>query len=177
MLQGVAQRLAEVTAPYGFSARLGGDEFTVIVEHAAGPDAVHTAGEALVRAFQSPLDVDGRALVLSISVGAACYPAHGSDAETLLRAADAALFRAKALGRSQLNVYTPELLAAAATRFSTEQGLRRALDRNELELVYQPEVDARTLEVGLAEACCAGACRTAGWSHRRSSWPSQRSPD
>jgi len=152
VLQAVAHRLAEVTAPYGFSARLGGDEFTVIVEHAAGPDGVHTAGDALVRAFQSPLDVDGRALVLSISVGAACYPAHGSDAEALLRAADAALFRAKALGRSQLNVYTPDLLAAAATRFSTEQGLRRALDRDELELVYQPEVDAQSLEVGLAEA-------------------------
>jgi diguanylate cyclase (GGDEF)-like protein len=152
VLQGVAHRLAEVTAPYGFSARLGGDEFTVVVERAAGPNAIQTAGESLVRAFQSPLEVDGRALVLSISVGAACYPTHGSDAEALLRAADAALFRAKALGRSQLHVYTPDLLAAAANRFSIEQGLRRALERDELELVYQPEVDVNSLEVGLAEA-------------------------
>jgi EAL domain-containing protein (putative c-di-GMP-specific phosphodiesterase class I) len=89
---------------------------------------------------------------MSISVGVSYYPTHAEDAESLLRAADAALFRAKALGRSQLSVFTPDLLAAATSRFSTEQGLRRAVERGELELVFQPEVHVQTLEVGLAEA-------------------------
>jgi diguanylate cyclase (GGDEF)-like protein len=152
VLQGVAHRLEEVAAPFGFSARLGGDEFTVIVERADGIDQICEAGRALERAFQQPLVIDGRDLLMSISIGVSYYPMHAEDTESLLRAADAALFRAKALGRSQLSVFTPDLLAAATSRFSTEQGLRRAVERGELELVFQPEVHVQTLEVGLAEA-------------------------
>jgi len=70
----------------------------------------------------------------------------------LLRAADAALFRAKALGRSQLTVFSPDLLEAAASRFTTEQGLRRAIERGEFELVFQPEVHTAGLDVRLVEA-------------------------
>ena len=69
-----------------------------------------------------------------------------------MKAADVALFRAKALGRSQLSMFTPELLEAAAAKFSTEQGLRRAIERGEFELVFQPEVNAQTLETSLVEA-------------------------
>jgi EAL domain-containing protein (putative c-di-GMP-specific phosphodiesterase class I) len=105
-----------------------------------------------VHAFQQPVAVDGRDLMISISVGAGLYPDHGRDAEALLRAADAALFRAKALGRSQLSVFSPALLEAASAKFSTEQGLRYALERGEFELVFQPEVNARTLSTGLVEA-------------------------
>ncbi len=105
-----------------------------------------------MRAFQAPIAVDGRHLMISISVGASMYPDHGSDAEGLLRAADAALFRAKALGRSQLVVFSPALLEAASAKFTTEQGLRFALERDEFELVFQPEVDAATLKTRLVEA-------------------------
>jgi EAL domain-containing protein (putative c-di-GMP-specific phosphodiesterase class I) len=90
--------------------------------------------------------------MISISVGASVYPDHGRDAEALLRAADAALFRAKALGRSQLSVFSPALLDEASAKFSTEQGLRYALERGEFELVFQPEVDATTLSAGVVEA-------------------------
>jgi predicted signal transduction protein with EAL and GGDEF domain len=65
-------------------------------------------------------------------VGASIHPDHEQDAEALLKAADAALFRAKALGRSQLSVFTPELLEAAAAKFTTEQRLRRAIERGEV---------------------------------------------
>ncbi len=152
VLQSVAHRLEEVAAPYGFSARLGGDEFTVVVASADSVEQIRDAGLALERAFQQPLVVDGRDLLMSISIGVSYFPMHAEDAESLLRAADAALFRAKALGRSQLSVFTPDLLAAATSRFSTEQGLRRAVERGELELVFQPEVHVQTLEVGLVEA-------------------------
>jgi len=152
VLQAVAWRLAGATATHGHSARLGGDEFTVILQDVADLEGLQIAGQELVRAFQAPLEVDGRELLLSVSVGASCFPVHGEDADSLLRAADAALFRAKALGRSQVSVYTPDLLHAAATRFTTEQGLRIAVERGDFELVYQPEINALSLEVGLVEA-------------------------
>jgi len=115
-------------------------------------EGVSTIGWDLVRAFQQPVAVDGRDLMISISVGASLYPNHGSDAEALLRAADAALFRAKALGRSQLTVFSPALFEAASAKFSTEQGLRHALERGEFELMFQPVVNATTLTTALVEA-------------------------
>jgi EAL domain-containing protein (putative c-di-GMP-specific phosphodiesterase class I) len=91
-------------------------------------------------------------LIVSVSVGASIYPQHERDAEALLRAADAALFRAKAMGRSQLCVFSPELLQTAAAKFSTEQGLRRAIERGEFELLFQPEISTESLETVVVEA-------------------------
>ena len=152
MLSAIAARLLETTNAAGFAARLGGDEFTVVYDEVKNVEAVNSLGQDLVRAFQAPIEVDGRHLMISISVGASMYPEHGSDAEALLRAADAALFRAKALGRSQLVVFNPALLEAASEKFTIEQGLRYALERDEFELVFQPEVDALTLKTRLVEA-------------------------
>jgi diguanylate cyclase (GGDEF)-like protein len=152
VLSAIAERLRSRAGAAGFAARLGGDEFTIVCEGAVNLDGVSRIGWSLVHAFQQPVEVDGRDLMISISVGAGLYPDHGRDAEALLRAADAALFRAKALGRSQLSVFSPALLEAASAKFSTEQGLRYALERGEFELVFQPEVNARTLSTGLVEA-------------------------
>jgi EAL domain-containing protein (putative c-di-GMP-specific phosphodiesterase class I) len=87
-----------------------------------------------------------------VSVGASIYPDHEGSAEALMRAADSALFRAKAQGRSQLTLFSKDMFDAAEARFTTEQSLRRALERGEFELVYQPEVDAQTFEVKCVEA-------------------------
>lgn len=152
VLVAIAERLRETAGQRGFAARLGGDEFTVVCDSASDLEEVRNVGWDLVRAFQRSLRVDDRELMVSISVGASLYPVHETSADALLRAADTALFRAKALGRSQLTVFSADLLAAASARFTTEQGLRHALERGEFELVYQPEVDARTFTVGLVEA-------------------------
>jgi diguanylate cyclase (GGDEF)-like protein len=152
VLVSLGQRLQEVTRTFGFAARLGGDEFTVVLEDAESIDSIELSGQNVVQAFQKPLSVDGRELIVSISVGASVFPDHEVNAEALLKAADVALFRAKALGRGQLCMFTPELLEAAAAKFSTEQGLRRAIERGEFELVFQPEVHAQTLEISLVEA-------------------------
>ncbi len=152
VLVSLGQRLQEVTRAFGLAARLGGDEFTVVLEDAHSIDSIELAGQDVVQAFQKPLSVDGRELIVSISVGASIFPDHEVTAEALLKAADIALFRAKALGRAQLCMFTPELLEAAAAKFSTEQGLRRAIERGEFELVFQPEVHAQTLETSLVEA-------------------------
>lgn len=152
VLSAIAARLLATTSTAGFAARLGGDEFTIVCDGIEDVNAVNSLGLDLVRAFQAPLMVDGRHLMISISVGASIFPDHGRDAAALLRAADAALFRAKALGRSQLVVFDPALLEVASTKFAVEQGLRYALERNEFELVFQPEVDAATLKTHLVEA-------------------------
>jgi diguanylate cyclase (GGDEF)-like protein len=152
LLVAIAGRLHASCNGVGFAARLGGDEFTVVYESADHADMIRQAGLAIVQGFQLPLAVEGRDLIVSVSVGASIYPLHEREPDALLKAADAALFRAKALGRSQLSVFTPELLEAAAAKFSTEQGLRRAIERGEFELVFQPEVGAESLQTELVEA-------------------------
>jgi diguanylate cyclase (GGDEF)-like protein len=152
VLTGIARRLKETAQSFGFAGRLGGDEFTVVYEDAASVDVVEDAGRKLVGIFDQPLVIDGREVVVRASVGASVYPIHGSQAQDLLSAADAALFQAKALGRGQLAVFTPELLAVATRKFTIEQGLRRAIEHNEFELVFQPEVSLDSMEMVLVEA-------------------------
>ena len=152
VLQAVADRLRAVVRDIGFCARLGGDEFTVVVERVQPAGDIEHAADRLVQGFQDPLFVDGRELLMGLSLGASLFPVHGRDPEGLLRAADAALFHAKAQGRSRVRVFSPELLEAAAANFATEQGLRRAVERGEFELHFQPEVDLATGEAGVVEA-------------------------
>lgn len=152
VLQAVAQRLALLAAPSRFVGRLGGDEFTILDFQSESVEKITEHGTELVKAFQSPLLVEGRELLISMSVGVSLYPEHESSTEALLSAADAALFHAKRLGRNQLNVFRHELFKTASERFNTEQGLRRALERDEFQLVFQPEVNFARGGVKLMEA-------------------------
>ncbi len=122
VLIAIARRLDDAARRFGFAARLGGDEFTLVYTGAQSVEEIRAAGSELVRAFQTPLLIDNRELVIGVSIGISVFPDHASEPDALLRAADAALFRAKALGRSQLNVFTPDLLEAASAKFATEQG-------------------------------------------------------
>lgn len=152
VLRGIAQRLESATHSLGFAARLGGDEFTVVCDRAEKIEDIQALGESIIRAFQSPIEVDGRELIVGVSVGASVYPDHERSAEALLIAADTALFNAKALGRSRVSMFTPELLAGASTRFRIEQDLRRAIEREEFELFFQPELGIDNLQTHLVEA-------------------------
>ncbi|HEY5761449.1 MAG TPA: EAL domain-containing protein [Steroidobacter sp.] len=152
VLKGIAQRLHSAAQPIGFAARLGGDEFTVICENVNDLEQIRAASEHIIRAFQTPIDVDGRELIIGVSVGASIYPDHEQNAEALLVAADTALFHTKSLGRGRASMFTPELLAGASTKFRIEQDLRRAIERNEFELFFQPEVSIEDLQTQLVEA-------------------------
>jgi diguanylate cyclase (GGDEF)-like protein len=152
VLISVAQRLEETAKSFGFAARLGGDEFTIVHEQVDSPQAALLAAHRIVSAFERPLSVEGRSITVSVSVGTSFYPDHEHTAEALLSAADAALFRAKALGRNQAALFTRELLEAATRKFTTEQGIRRSLEHQEFELLFQPEVRLDSLRVGLVEA-------------------------
>lgn len=152
VLQAVGERLRQNTIfANSFSARLGGDEFTVVFEGLSATDAQRVSAAALEE-FQRSLSVHGRELRLSVSVGAGVFPDHADDAQSLLRAADVALFRAKELGRNRASLFTPELLEAASSRFRTEQALRRAIERREFDLLYQPEVCFETFTTQTVEA-------------------------
>ena len=148
----ISRRLSAVAQPFGVAARLGGDEFTVMYRDAAGVDELHVAGREILRALQTPLVIDNREVAISVSVGASIFPDHEHQADALLRAADAALLCAKALGRSQLAFFTPDLLKERSAKLATEQQLRRAVEEGEFELVFQPEVNAETHKIDLVEA-------------------------
>jgi diguanylate cyclase (GGDEF)-like protein len=152
VLVAIARRLEQTVRIFGFAARLGGDEFMVVHEGAQSIAEIEASGALIVEAFHEPLLLGGRELIVSVSVGASVFPDHEEDAQALLRAADAALFSAKAQGRSRMAIFTPELLAAASAKFAIEQRLRRAVEKGEFELFYQPEVSVQTLEVSLVEA-------------------------
>ena len=153
VLQGIAHRLREATGgPGGFASRLGGDEFTVVYGTPGGLADISRVGSELVSAFQRPMLIEGRELLVSISVGASVYPDHAQTPDALLRAADAALFSAKTSGRSRLGMFNREMLETASHKFQIEQGLRRAVDRGEFELQFQPEVSCDSLGTTLVEA-------------------------
>jgi diguanylate cyclase (GGDEF)-like protein len=153
VLQAVGDRLrAQRPSATAFSARFGGDEFTIICENITSIEEAEYVAAQLLEEFQSSLAVHGRELRISVSVGASVYPDHAGDSHALLRAADAALFRAKERGRNCWSMFAPELVEAASSRFEVEQALRRAVERGEFELLYQPQVCFETLETHAVEA-------------------------
>jgi diguanylate cyclase (GGDEF)-like protein len=140
VLTEIGARLHALSDEHGFIARLGGDEFTLLFHFQGSADEIRSRTESLVASFQRPLAVDQREIAIGVSCGAAIFPEHGRDATSLLRAADAALFRAKELGRNQLCIYDHSLLAAASNRFRIEQALRKAIEGGDFVVHYQPQV-------------------------------------
>jgi diguanylate cyclase (GGDEF)-like protein len=151
VLSAIGERLREATGEAGFIARLGGDEFTVVFHFSGDVAEIERRAGALVSLFQQPLLIDRREISIGVSCGAAVHPDHGRDAASLLRAADAALFRAKELGRNRVCVYDPELLIAASNRFRVEQALRKAIDGGDFVLHFQPQVCLTKLQTTAVE--------------------------
>ncbi len=148
----IGARLLEMTSPRGFVARLGGDEFTLVVDALESATAAEDRVRRIMSAFQKPVCVGGRDILVNVSIGIAMFPEHGDTFEALLRAADSALFYAKDHGRNGFSLYRPELLIAASHRFETEQGLRRALETGDLMLHFQPEVSLVEMKTSVVEA-------------------------
>jgi diguanylate cyclase (GGDEF)-like protein len=140
LLRSVADRLKLLAGGDRFIARLGGDEFVVELERSGTEEQTRELATRIVNGFRAPLNLGGREILVSVSVGVAWLPEHADDAASLVRAADAALFRAKELGRNRVATFSPSLLEGSEARFVLEQALRRAIEANELSLAFQPQV-------------------------------------
>ena len=153
VLTAIARRLEVTARSFGFAARLGGDEFMIVHEGAATIDDIVASGTRIVEAFQDPIKVEGRELIVSVSVGASVYPDHEQDAEALLRAADAALFNAKALGRSRLNAVHAGTAGACVRQVRDRAETCGARSRKASSSSSTSRKSAfRSLEVSLVEA-------------------------
>lgn len=139
-LQQVAERLRKATRETDTVARFGGDEFAVLATEIAGAVDVGPILERVQVALKEPLELGGTRLIPSASIGAAVYPASGEDSDTLLAAADAAMYVAKSRGRSGHHVHGIELSRQVARRLELERRLRGAIERGEFRLHYQPQV-------------------------------------
>jgi diguanylate cyclase (GGDEF)-like protein len=141
LLVEVARRLQALVPESDAIARLGGDEFAIIVERREGAPWVDLLAQRMIEALAAPFVFDGEPIYVGACIGIAVYPADASDAETLQRHADAALHRAKAQGRGMLQFFAPELSHQARSRLTLDSELRRAIERDELLLHYQPQID------------------------------------
>jgi diguanylate cyclase (GGDEF)-like protein len=122
-------------------ARLGGDEFTMLITDVGGPEDVLAVAQRIIATMRRPFEIDGRSVTLTSSIGVAVYPADGPDAQTLLKHADSAMYHAKRQGRDNSQMYSASLTQQATDRLDLDNGLRGALARDELHLLYQPVVD------------------------------------
>ena len=125
-------------------ARLGGDEFTIVLDDIKHIDEITRIAQRILAAFSVPFDLDGREVFVGASIGITVYPFDDVDIDNLIRNADAAMYRAKALGRNNFQFYTDDMNANAKERLWLETALRQAQERNEFELFYQPKLDLRS---------------------------------
>ncbi|WP_432653829.1 putative bifunctional diguanylate cyclase/phosphodiesterase [Sphingobium nicotianae] len=147
LLAQVAERIGTVCSVNEICGRLGGDEFAVIIRDAPEALYIDQLALAIIEAVSRPYVVDNHTLFIGASVGSATAPNDGTDAETLIRSADLAMYRAKEAGRGKHLRYAPAMHADAEERRTLEIALREALGKNELHLLYQPIVTADTGEV------------------------------
>ncbi len=158
LLKGIAQRLKEHLRDIDTVARLGGDEFIVLLPGLLQPSDAVSIANKLLACFSAPFQAGEHEFFISSSIGCSLFPNDGTDVATLVKNADAAMYRSKAKGRNRVESYTRDLTSQASERIALEQELRRALDRNELSLSFQPKTSLQTNSMVGAEALIR-------WSH------------
>ena len=141
LLKEVAERLKRWAREQDTVARLGGDEFLIVLTDVKDIPGAAVAAERLMDAMTAEFVVQGHLLRVSCSLGISIFPEHGADGETLIKNADAAMYSAKDYGRNNFQFFTQDMNAEVVERLTLESSLRLALEKKELFLVYQPQMD------------------------------------
>ncbi|MBV5287770.1 MAG: EAL domain-containing protein [Methyloversatilis discipulorum] len=157
LLRAVSVRLREALRRSDTLARLGGDEFVVLTGSAQPEDASHLAMK-LLSALRDPFDLGDEQIRITGSIGIAVFPDHGADRNVLMRAADIAMYSAKSQGRNRYQFFTADMSERTQERMQMEQGLRRAIDNDALEVHYQPQLR-------LSDAHVIGVEALVRWPH------------
>ena len=152
LLQEFGKRLVACVRSSDTVARLGGDEFTILLEDMADPDDVATVADKVINTLSTPFVLDGRELFMTTSIGVSVFPGDGDDVRSMLKNADTAMYRAKELGRNNYQFYSADMSNRAMERLAMENHLRRALEKNEFVVYYQPKMDYRSGKIVGAEA-------------------------
>ncbi|RZK80685.1 MAG: EAL domain-containing protein, partial [Methylobacterium sp.] len=159
LVQASNRMLAEVQ-PADTVARIGGDEFVMVLAIELHPEKASAIATRTIEALRKPFQVEGRSIEIGASAGIALYPDDGATADTLMRAADAAMYRVKEDGRGAIRFYEPSMNAHLQARLQLEQELTGAIERNELILHYQPIINGVTGKLEMFEALIR-------WNHPR----------
>jgi len=152
LLQSTGKRLVDCVRATDTVSRQGGDEFIVLLSEVEHPEDAAITAKRMLQAVAAPQSIDQHDLHVTTSIGLSVYPDDGLDAETLVKNADTAMYQAKENGRQGYQFFKPAMNVRAVERQSIEGNLRRALERQEFVLHYQPKVDLRTLQITGAEA-------------------------
>src|ERR1700687_466394 len=152
LLQCVSKRLLASVRGSDTVSRLGGDEFVILLSEITHPEDAATSAKKLLLSLSAPCSIGGQDLHIDGSIGISIYPEDGEDAETLIKNADTAMYHAKENGRNNFQFFKAEMNVRAVERQSLEGGLRRALEREEFLLHYQPKVNLDTGEITGVEA-------------------------
>ena len=152
LLMESAERLTNVLRSEDTVGRLGGDEFIILLQGILDASDATPIAENLLESFRNPFEIDGRELILTVSVGIAVYPEDGGNSSQLLRNADAAMYQAKALGRNTYSYFTEAMNLDISRSLSLEEQMRGALERREFEVYYQVQIDVDSGRIIGAEA-------------------------
>jgi diguanylate cyclase (GGDEF)-like protein/PAS domain S-box-containing protein len=152
LLRKIAPRLTDALRPGDTIARLGGDEFVVLLEHIADERAAAHVAERIVAAFEVPFELSAGEHFAKASLGIAIATGEEEEPSALIRDADAAMYQAKARGRARFEVFDGAMRARTVKRLSVENDLRRALEREELRVAYQPIVSLQDGSIAAVEA-------------------------
>jgi diguanylate cyclase (GGDEF)-like protein len=152
LLKEIAGRLQTCLEDEHFIARIGGDEFLIVLDDIEDQEAVSKVAVRVLNSIGRVLEVQGRSINIHCSIGISIFPEHGTNAEELIKNADAAMFRAKDSGRNKYQFFTKEIEAQALKRLTLENDLHLALDRDEFFLVYQPQMNIAQQRISGFEA-------------------------